>query len=589
MPKRKINSEERNAVVKCGFQNSVRYNSIIPIIEEYVLNISRRIHRAGLLLNHYVLKSLESNNPIESCVTSNIGDQMLYYSALSLGSICKYPELVEFYNENAYMYDSIEDMKGYSSALNSAARSMKTNANNYLFMTFDQRIIRLFRKSGKSVKNAIARRIRSFECRKCFVFQEHEQRFIDTCKEILDAGDICITDAWILKNPYKVLKLFRYMIQQCEKNEIKSFTILPIFNLKRHFITIDAEFLRQIMIKMDLIKPSCDSSTFQVLKEDHFRSVFKLRNTWNIGSELKTDGIALCVNVIRGNANDTYYSKPKRKKKASSSEITHPHKSGDDVNYFANDPGNVNLASIIQVCDGELVSKVTFKKSQYKHESHINSNTKKRQKMDKFVEQELTQLSQCCTKTSSSSTFESYLLTKVPMYDKLWDHYGDKKFARLSFDTYMRSSSSLDNFFLKLSKSKKFDVDDKCDKPLLKFGKATWDPGKGWTSGPTKRMVFHARKFFRVVLVDEYNTTKTCCTCGCKMEPVKQKFRGPLMKGDHRWNVKCRGLMRCRSNVCLSVPLKSRDYNAAVNIGKAWPFRPTYLRRPLDMQCIPHT
>ena len=44
------------------------------------------------------------------------------------------------------------------------------------------------------------------------------------------------------------------------------------------------------------------------------------------------------------------------------------------------------------------------------------------------------------------------------------------------------------------------------------------------------------------------------------------------MKGDHRWNVKRRGLMRCRSNVCLSVPLKSRDYNDAVNIVKAWPF-----------------
>ena len=82
MPKRKLNSEERNAVVKCGFQTSVRYNSIIPIIDETVLNISRRIHRAGILLKQYVLKSSESNNPIESCITSNIGDQMLYYSAL---------------------------------------------------------------------------------------------------------------------------------------------------------------------------------------------------------------------------------------------------------------------------------------------------------------------------------------------------------------------------------------------------------------------------------------------------------------------------------------------------------------------------
>ena len=136
---------------------------------------------------------------------------------MSLGFVCKYPELVEFYNENGYMYDFIEDMKGYGSALNSAAGSMETNVNNCLFMTFDQRIIRMFRMSGKSAQNAILRRVRSYECRKCFVFQEHEHRFIDTCKEILDAGDICITYAWILQNPYKVLKLFRNLIQQCEK------------------------------------------------------------------------------------------------------------------------------------------------------------------------------------------------------------------------------------------------------------------------------------------------------------------------------------------------------------------------------------
>ena len=127
------------------------------------------------------------------------------------------------------------------------------------------------------------------------------------------------------------------------------------------------------MIKMGLIQPSCDPSTFQVLKEDYFRSVLKLRNNaWNIGTELKTDGIASCVNVVRGNANDVYYSKPKRKKKGASVENIHPQSSRDDVNYFANDQGNVNLASVIQVCDGEIVSQVTFKKSQYKHESHIN-------------------------------------------------------------------------------------------------------------------------------------------------------------------------------------------------------------------------
>jgi hypothetical protein len=60
------------------------------------------------------------------------------------------------------------------------------------------------------------------------------------------------------------------------------------------------------MTKMDLIQPSYDPRTFQSLKEDHFRFVFKLRNTWKIGTGLKIDGIALCVNVVRVNASDVY-------------------------------------------------------------------------------------------------------------------------------------------------------------------------------------------------------------------------------------------------------------------------------------------
>ena len=579
MPKVKLGTDKRVAVVKCGLQSSVRNGSFFPIIDKYVLNISKRIHRAGLLVNHYVLKSLESNTSEEQCVSSHIGDQMLYYAALSLGTSSKHPKLLQFFQEKKHMYESIEDLYGYRSALNAAARSMKTNVNNYLFMTFDQRILHLSRNSGKSEKYAILRRIRSYDCNKCFVFREDEQLFIDKCKSILDAGESKITDTWIVNNSFRVIKLFRYLIQQCEKQEIKSFTILPIFHLKRHFITIDAAFLRTIMIEMDLIQPSCDESTFQEFKEDHFRSLFKLRKTWSIGNELKTDGIALCVNVNR-NKYEEDCDKTTKNKYKKSRNIQRNVQPGDQINYFANDPGNVNLASVIQVSNGELVDKISFTKKQYKKESHIVKNTAKRKKWDEVVEPEILKLSQCCTKTSSSHVFETYLNTKIPMYNKLWNHYGDLKFARLSFDTFVRSSSSIDGFFLRLSKTNKFDVKEH-DKPLLKFGEATWDPGKGWTSGPTKKMIFHAKKYFRVVLVDEYNTTKTCCTCGCKMEPIKQRFTGPVRQGERRWNVKCRGLMRCRSNVCLSVPLKSRDYNAAINIGKAWPSRPPYLCRHL--------
>jgi hypothetical protein len=198
MPKIKLGVEKRVAVVKCGLQSSVRNGSFFPIIDKYVLNISKRIHRAGLLLNHYLLKSLELNTPEEQCVSSHVGDQMLYYAALSLGTSSKHPNLLTFFKEKINMYESIDDLYGYRSALNAAARTMKTNVNNYLFMTFDQRILHLLRNSEKREKNAILRRIRSYECNTSFVFREHEQLFIDACKSILDSGESRITDSWII-------------------------------------------------------------------------------------------------------------------------------------------------------------------------------------------------------------------------------------------------------------------------------------------------------------------------------------------------------------------------------------------------------
>lgn len=89
-------------------------------------------------------------------------------------------------------------------------------------------------------------------------------------------------------------------------------------------------------------------------------------------------------------------------------------------------------------------------------------------------------------------------------------------------------------------------------------------------------MAVAAARHGRVVMVDEYMTTQCCKDCGAITGKVMRRSAGEE-KGRE-----VRGLRRCESNACRSVPLKSRDYNAACNIAScvAPGGRPLHLQRP---------
>ena len=86
--------------------------------------------------------------------------------------------------------------------------------------------------------------------------------------------------------------------------------------------------------------------------------------------------------------------------------------------------------------------------------------------------------------------------------------------------------------------------------------------GKGNISVPTAGITKVAKKHYKVVMVQEHSTSKTCTDCNTGLMHVVDATVG--------WEV--RDLKRCsnycKSTVCSQIKLKNRDVNAALNVRK---------------------
>lgn len=95
----------------------------------------------------------------------------------------------------------------------------------------------------------------------------------------------------------------------------------------------------------------------------------------------------------------------------------------------------------------------------------------------------------------------------------------------------------------------------------------TW-PGRGLSSNHKSRQA--SKRFFRTVMVDEYNTSKMCAWCGAELQPSDLFNNRTDRNGVVRQYTK-RGLRKCRSTSCCQQGLLnsrwiSRDVNGTLNI-----------------------
>jgi hypothetical protein len=156
-----------------------------------------------------------------------------------------------------------------------------------------------------------------------------------------------ISDDWIQKHYTNIVVYYFRILKRMEvMNNInpKLFTIAPISNVRRHFLTIDGRILYELLRKSGLIEDGVSEDTFDA--SEYFQSYFQTDELINnedylFDNLLMTDGISLCTHFTRQQEDSTIYNND-RDSQFYTDEMEH----NDYETYsrkIAIDPGRTNI------------------------------------------------------------------------------------------------------------------------------------------------------------------------------------------------------------------------------------------------------
>lgn len=560
--KRKRPPDERECVVKCCLKRSLHIQSVIPLIEKYVLNSSRIFHHGTLLVNHYVCDMFRRGVPIEEF--KFLSDQMFFYNAFCAVAKpvkeCKYSDLFRFFNEKSELYpQDIGRIKSDGPVLNAAAKQITTNVATYLQFNFARRLFHVIKASmsqyaGKGTLNAMKWIVMGMPRYAAHRVLNQEQTVLVRQLRTLilgedEADDVEIDNKWMSKHPERILYFFWWILERISSDglKVKSFNLLPVMSQKRHFIAISADVLKELLICTQVVPEKINKKVFQDFIDEHRTSMFRTPRHSKLGNTIETDGVSVCFHVLK-TINDIVPVKKSKSKKKSAYPPKPENMMKEKV--VAVDPGRCNIASTVQLNIDGSWKKCCLTRKQFYRDSHVTSNKKKMERLDKrFIPAEMAGLSECISKTSDVPMFENYLATKKNFDKRLWKHRFERCFGLMAMDNYIHKKKTIDKFW-------QHTVGLKTDM-VVAYGDAGFSSnGKGELSVPTCKMKGAAGRFSPLFMVDENRTSKTCCECGKDLLGIK-------VPGSPK---PLRAVRRCGSNECREVSLKSRDWSAAINI-----------------------
>jgi hypothetical protein len=611
--------EWRETVVKCCLTKHLRAAQTMRHIERYVRNSSRIFHTGSLLANHFVCDMIRTHGDGVDVkhLHEMVDDQMFFYRAFAIVARSKqegklYRELSDFYDSKRALYpgeDLVKRLEGDSPILNAAARQLATNAATYLRTTFASRLMkvvyaRLPEGTRSDVANSVCWRVRGMtRYARCPLDSEQEEVVFELRRLVAGedvAPDVEINDKWLDRNKGRVVVFYGWILNNFEELKRRNprglkrrFNLLPVAAQKNHFVAISSVVLRQLMVDSGMFgvadngtKRSVDQGTFNGNLDGYRDAVFAtslLTKRWKkfrappdasgetpleigakkFGNTIETDGVSVCFHVLTWAEKASRQEGPPKPKKCrkrkggatvstGSDDFRRPPDPACDVTDVVGvDPGRCNISSTVQKAADGSWKKCRLTKGQFYRDSHVERNLKKLQRMDRAcIPSEMSAMSERVSKTASVEEFEEYLMTKRRVDPRLWEHRQRRCFALMAMDNFIHKRKTMDRFWKRTVGLK--------EHTIVAYGDAGFaSSGRGERSVPTVAMRQAARRFSRrVVEVDEFRTSKTCCDCGAVLLPVRVPGKTKPL----------RAVRRCGSIECNEAPLKSRDWSAAINI-----------------------
>ena len=365
------------------------------------------------------------------------------------------------------------------------------------------------------------------------------------------------------------------------------FNVVPLCQIKTHFITVDTDVLYGLMVDLRYVQSG--RPVFRAFKDAHWRSVFRISRLegrpCQFTGTIETDGTAICVHFVRErNAAESGSSPP--------SETTFRVQKHDLV--VGCDPGGVDIMALAiprhgnEGAHGDLGMRdmrfKTFSRSRYYREAGFTDARRHTEHWNASIRTELTELCSVSSRGADLAAFRAYVDVHVAHGPRLWEEYTRPRWARQRFRLYGGKKHAFAKFLNELEAirreaSRETGVERRL---VVAYGNGRAVATQGCTPAPSTRSFAECSHRFVTVPVDEFRTTYTHCERGCELMRVKKRVRprsaveeydlGPEPASQRLRRSLVRGLLWCGSTSGIAgasskpAHFVNRDLNAAVNI-----------------------
>ena len=299
----------------------------------------------------------------------------------------------------------------------------------------------------------------------------------------------------------------------------KCFALLPINSFKRRHVRIDndvfkAHIAQKVLQNKDTKKLGAMSLFVQGGR--HRMDVRKLRSrrgpevngSWELASSFTTDGTSLIVRFENAERGETPEETKARKDGYRNDDMVQSF--GEKDRKVGVDPGRANLMTTCEITsDGRYEIKKLTRDDHYAGCGHDERKSEREARHNRYSEA-MGAVSKTRKRTSNAAEFAQYVKAVGMNQADLAKAFGGRSACSEAFRSYQGKNKGLDRFL------KDMGTHPAGGKLYVGMGNAKFDSsGPGERSVPTTRIEHRMRTAFKdrmkLLIVDEYNTTKRSC------------------------------------------------------------------------------
>jgi hypothetical protein len=581
-------------VVKSALRRYIKRNqrfadAMIDAITDRVLVVSRKTVDMSISFAGWVKEQFNGREGVDGILNvqlHGVFEQTFFRQFIVGVDGAHQPDarILDYHNRHPELAPSAQRQLGDRNLYSSAATRYQTNFENALRTNAEGRI-REFVKRFKDVHRLS--KTEGFTMlyglcgwplpprtyRGALPMRREVYETIQQHRRVLDLGDDERVSKQWLRSIACLEPLLRYNIflnRFYELNGMKLFNIVPICQIKSHFITIDTYVLYGILKEIGAIE--CSDDEFVAAKDEHWNAVFKICQLQGkfctFGHSIETDGISMC----------THFQRPKYVPENKDIEAAQFAPGPNDV-VVGCDPGRVNIYDMATVLPDGSIKTFVLTRKQYYHDAGINGAKKRSERWNLGIKAHLEALSNVSSKGVSLQNHAAFLAVYYQRRGALWNEYTRSRWARQRLSLYGGKKRVFSNFFNRLENEIKTAVPG--SNIVVAYGAAKFAPGgRGELSVPAAKLPLqhscrptsraHKECVSRVTtkVTAEFRSSKVDYQDDSVLQNIAVRGKQGFALRGVLWNVQRQVFV-------------SRDLNAAMNIRRYLLHRPVILNRRL--------